>query len=79
MLARRADNLFEFLIIIGVVSMLIFQTFVNVGMNLGVLPITGITLPLISYGGSSLLATLLALGLVASTAKLRKKVVIDSD
>jgi rod shape determining protein RodA len=43
-----------------------FQVFVNVGMNLGIMPITGITLPLLSYGGSSVITTLLALGLLHS-------------
>ncbi len=69
--AQRTDNSFSFLLIFGVVSMLIFQVFVNIGMNVGILPITGITLPLISYGGSSLIATLLCLGMVASSAKKR--------
>ena len=43
-----------------------FQVFVNVGMAVGILPITGVTLPLMSYGGSSVLATFLALGLLQS-------------
>ena len=46
--------------------MLMFQVFVNVGMNLGIMPITGIPLPLMSYGGSSVLATFLALGILQS-------------
>jgi rod shape determining protein RodA len=46
--------------------MLAFQVIVNVGMNLGLMPVTGITLPLISYGGSSVLGTFLALGLLQS-------------
>ena len=46
--------------------MLGFQIVVNVGMNLGVMPVTGVTLPLISYGGSSVLVTFLALGLLQS-------------
>lgn len=63
------------LICIGVLSMMFIQIFINVGMNVGLLPITGITLPLLSYGGSSLISTLLCLGLVASVAKfsLKKK------
>ena len=63
------------LICIGVLSMLFIQIFINIGMNLGLLPITGITLPLLSYGGSSMISTLLCLGLVASVAKftLQKK------
>lgn len=64
---------FGFLIIFGVSAMILFQAFVNIGMNIGLVPITGITLPLISYGGSSLLATLLSLGLVASVAKFKKR------
>jgi rod shape determining protein RodA len=50
----------------GIVSMLAFQIVVNIGMNLGMMPVTGITLPLISYGGSSVLVTFLALGLLQS-------------
>jgi rod shape determining protein RodA len=50
----------------GVLAMLAFQMIVNVGMNLGVMPVTGITLPLMSYGGSSVLGTFLALGLLQS-------------
>ena len=46
--------------------MLLFQIFVNVGMNLGMMPVTGITLPLMSYGGSSVLVTFLAIGLLQS-------------
>ncbi|MBI2600921.1 rod shape-determining protein RodA [Candidatus Daviesbacteria bacterium] len=76
-IADQARDKFGYLIIFGIVSMLFFQSFVNVGMNIGILPITGITLPLVSYGGSSLLATLLSLGLVLSIARYRKK--IDSE
>ena len=61
------------LLVTGVAIMLIFQIVVNIGMNIGLLPITGITLPLISYGGSSLISTLIALGLVASVAKAKRK------
>ncbi len=70
--AQKVIGQFNFLVILGVVSMLIFQVFVNIGMNVGLLPITGITLPLISYGGSSLIATLLSLGMVASVIKNRR-------
>lgn len=70
-IAQKANNSFNFLVILGVVSMFLFQAFVNIGMNVGILPITGITLPLISYGGSSLIATLLSLGMVASSARSR--------
>ncbi len=49
---------------IGVAAMLIFQSFENIGMCIGLFPVTGITLPFFSYGGSSLLTTLIAMGLV---------------
>jgi rod shape determining protein RodA len=61
-----SKNLFGALIAGGVVSMLLFQVFVNVGMNVGIMPITGIPLPLMSYGGSSVVSTLLAIGLLQS-------------
>lgn len=61
------------LICVGVLSMMFIQIFINVGMNVGMLPITGITLPLLSYGGSSLISTLVCLGLVASVAKFTQK------
>ncbi|MEE1014258.1 MAG: rod shape-determining protein RodA [Clostridia bacterium] len=48
----------------GVAAMLIFQVFENIGMCLGIFPVTGITLPFFSYGGSSMLTTMLAMGLV---------------
>ena len=61
-----SKDLFGALIAGGVVAMVMFQVFINVGMAIGISPITGITLPLMSYGGSSVLTTLLALGLVLS-------------
>lgn len=73
-IAKRSISTFNFMLIFGVFSMILFQVFVNIGMNIGLLPITGITLPLISYGGSSAVATLISLGMVASVVKLRKKI-----
>jgi rod shape determining protein RodA len=61
-----SKNLYGALIAGGVVAMLLFQVFINVGMNVGIMPITGIPLPLFSYGGSSVLSTLLAIGLLQS-------------
>jgi rod shape determining protein RodA len=61
-----SKNLYGTLVAGGITAMLMFQVFVNVGMNLGIMPITGIPLPLMSYGGSSVLATFLAIGVLES-------------
>ena len=61
-----SKNSYGTLVAGGIAAMLIFQVFVNVGMNLGIMPITGIPLPLLSYGGSSVLATFLAVGVLQS-------------
>ncbi|HET9119498.1 MAG TPA: rod shape-determining protein RodA [Solirubrobacterales bacterium] len=61
---RIATSYYGVIIAGGIVAMLAFQAIINVGMNLGLMPVTGITLPLISYGGSSVLGTFLALGLL---------------
>lgn len=57
---------------IGVFAQLFFHVFVNIGMNLGILPITGITLPLLSYGGSSILSTFICLGMTSSVGRIGK-------
>lgn len=61
-----SKNLYGALVAGGISFALLFQVFVNVGMNLGIMPITGIPLPLMSYGGSSVLATFLAIGILES-------------
>lgn len=64
MLAVKTDKLINKYIIAGITGMLIYQQVQNIGMTFGLLPITGITLPFISYGGSSLLSYMLAMGLI---------------
>ncbi len=76
--AYKINDSFSLLIVIGVISMFLFQVVVNIGMNVGLLPITGITLPLISYGGSSLIATFLSLGMAASCIRGKRGSRIDS-
>jgi rod shape determining protein RodA len=61
-----APDRYGSLVAAGVLAMLMFQVFVNVGMSIGIMPITGVTLPLLSYGGSSVMTTLLAMGLLQS-------------
>jgi rod shape determining protein RodA len=61
-----SKNLYGTLLAAGITAMFMFQVFVNVGMTIGIMPITGVPLPLLSYGGSSVIVTLLALGLLQS-------------
>jgi len=61
-----SKNLYGALIAGGITAMLMFQVFVNVGMTIGIMPITGVPLPLMSYGGSSVLVTFMALGVMQS-------------
>ena len=61
---RQLNKLINKYVIAGTIGMLIYQQIQNIGMTFGLLPITGITLPFISYGGSSLLSYMLAMGLI---------------
>jgi rod shape determining protein RodA len=61
-----SKNLFGTLIAAGILAMLMFQIFVNVGMTIGIMPVTGVPLPLMSYGGSSVIVTFLSIGLLQS-------------
>ena len=72
-IACRAKENFGSLIAIGVLSMIAFQTIINIGMTVGLAPITGIPLPWMSYGRSSLLTNFIALGLVESIANYRPR------
>ena len=64
--AQRADNSYGRYISTGVCAMFLFHVFENIGMCIGIMPVTGIPLPFITYGGSSLLTNLIAIGLVMS-------------
>jgi rod shape determining protein RodA len=61
-----SKNLYGTLIAGGIVAMVMFQVFVNVGMSIGIMPVTGVPLPLMSYGGSSVLVTFIAIGILQS-------------
>ena len=67
--AQLADDMFGMLVASGVAIWFIFQTFVNVGMTIGIMPITGLPLPFISYGGSAIFADMIAIGLVQSVRR----------
>ena len=56
---------------VGVLAMLAFQMFENMGMTMGIMPVTGIPLPFMSYGGSSLITTFACIGLVANVSMRR--------
>lgn len=72
-IAQNAKDNFGSLIAIGVLSMVLFQTFINVGMTIGVSPVTGIPLPWLSYGRSALLTNFIGLGLAESVANHRQR------
>jgi rod shape determining protein RodA len=61
-----SKNLFGTLIAGGILAMFMFQVFLNIGMTIGIMPVTGVPLPLLSYGGSSVIVTFLAIGLLES-------------
>lgn len=75
--AGRSQDTFGRLIVVGVASVILFQSVVNIGMNLGLMPVTGIPLPFVSYGGSSFLTLIVGMGLVESVAMRRKKLEFD--
>jgi len=64
--ATQSKNLFGSLVCIGIGAVLLFQVFVNIGMSIGIMPITGLPLPFVSYGSSSLVVFLMSVGLVES-------------
>lgn len=72
-IAALAKDTFGTLICIGVASMLFFQILINIGMTIGVMPVTGLPLPFMSYGGSSLLMNMLSIGLVLNIGMRRHR------
>ena len=70
-IARVATDPFGRLLVVGVLSMLLFQVFQNIGMTIGIMPITGIPLPLMSHGGSGTITAFAAVGIVISVGSRR--------
>ena len=68
-IAARADDLFGTLIASGVAIWFAFQSFVNIGMTIGIMPITGLPLPFLSYGGSAVFADMIAIGMLQSVRR----------
>jgi len=75
--AERARDHFGRLLAGGMAALIAFQAIINIGMNLGVLPVTGLPLPFVSYGGSSMLTLMLGVGLIESVAMRHKKLEFD--
>ena len=75
--AELARDTFGRLIAAGVAGLILFQSAINIGMNLGLMPVTGLPLPFVSYGGSSFLTLMLSIGLVESVAMRHKKLEFD--
>lgn len=73
-IAKEAKDFYGTLIVVGVMSMFAYQIIQNIGMTVALIPVTGVTLPFISYGGSSLLTSLANLGLVLNVCMRRKKI-----
>jgi len=68
-IANRADNNFEMYIAVGITTWLMTQAFINIAVNTALLPVTGITLPFVSYGGSSLVASLIGVGILLNISQ----------
>ncbi|SHH94369.1 rod shape-determining protein RodA [Clostridium grantii] len=74
-IAKESGDLFGSVVAIGVVSTFVFSLIQNIGMTIGLMPVTGITLPLMSYGGSSLLSNYIGIALVLNIGMRRKKII----
>lgn len=73
-MAKNSKDIFGSILCIGVVSSMLFSIYQNVGMTIGLAPISGITLPFMSYGGSSMITNFMSLGLVLNVGMRRKKI-----
>jgi len=73
-IAKIAKDKFGSMVVMGVMSMFLFQMFQNVGMTIGIMPITGITLPFVSYGGSSMLTSMISIGLILNIGMRKHKI-----
>jgi len=78
MIATSAPDNFGYLIVVGVMLMFFVQVFENIGMNIGIMPVTGIPLPLLSYGGSSLITILASIGILSNIDS-RKETIIQQE
>jgi rod shape determining protein RodA len=73
-IAKGSKDIFGMMLTAGIISMLLFSIYQNIGMNIGIMPITGLTLPFMSYGGSSIITTFICIGIVLNVGMRRKKI-----
>jgi rod shape determining protein RodA len=73
-IARDSKDTFGTMLTAGILSMFLFSVLQNIGMNIGIMPITGLTLPFMSYGGSSLVTTFICIGIALNVGMRRKKI-----
>jgi len=73
-IAAQARNPFGLLLVTGITAIILFQTIVNIGMNMALIPVTGLPLPFVSYGGNAMLSLMLMIGLAQSVSMRRKKI-----
>ena len=73
-LAKESKNIIGRLICVGTASGVLFSVFQNIGMTIGIMPVAGITLPFMSYGGSSILVNFMSLGLVLNVGMRKNKI-----
>jgi rod shape determining protein RodA len=78
-IAKNSRDLFGSYLIIGLTGMMGFHFLENIGANLGLLPLTGIPLPFISYGGTAMITNYLAIGIMLSVSMRRKRTIFNSD
>ena len=74
-IALNAPDNFGYLIVVGIMTMFFIQIFENIGMNMGLMPVTGIPLPLLSYGGSSLVIVLISIGILMNIHSKRETII----
>ena len=68
-MSKAIDDLFSSYLVFGITSLLLVQVFINIAVVIGLIPVTGVTLPLVSYGGSSLVITMYMLGVLVNVMK----------
>ncbi|MCP5079661.1 MAG: FtsW/RodA/SpoVE family cell cycle protein, partial [Psychromonas sp.] len=72
-IATHAPDLFGMLLVVGFITLIVIQAFLNISAMLGLMPLSGLPLPFISHGGTALLTTLTAIGIILNVSKYQKR------